>query len=95
MKLLAAFLFILAALFPHATSAATTAASAAKAPLEVVVLGSGGPRPFGRADEAHGLRDAAVPGRETADATPWMSRPSGDSRSARPRQRVSTSSAGT
>src|ERR1700729_3114171 len=53
MKLLAAFLFILAALFPHAPSAATTAASAAKAPLEVVVLGSGGPRPFGRASASY------------------------------------------
>src|SRR6202167_2536077 len=69
MKLLAAFLFILAALFPHATSAATTAASAAKAPLEVVVLGSGGPRPFGRASASYIVMVDGTP-RRLLDAGP-------------------------
>src|SRR5580698_5576521 len=45
MKLLSLLLIGLACLF----SAAVRAASPAKAPLEVVVLGSGGPRAFGRA----------------------------------------------
>ena len=45
MKLLIFFLAGLTWLFPVAVSAT----SPAKAPLEVVVLGSGGPRPFGRA----------------------------------------------
>src|SRR5271170_7544802 len=53
MKLLTAFLFTLAVLFPNAASAATPAAAGAKAPLEVVVLGSGGPRPFGRASASY------------------------------------------
>src|SRR5271163_704173 len=57
MKLLTAFLFALAVLFPNAVAAATSAgapaAAGAKAPLEVVVLGSGGPRPFGRASASY------------------------------------------
>src|SRR5271163_588923 len=57
MKLLTALLLALAVLFPNAvaaaTSAATPAAAGAKAPLEVVVLGSGGPRPFGRASASY------------------------------------------
>jgi ribonuclease BN (tRNA processing enzyme) len=54
MKLLTLFLLTLAVLVPNAVSAATLAiASAAKAPLEVVVLGSGGPRPFGRASASY------------------------------------------
>src|SRR5580704_4361837 len=53
MKLLTVFLFTLAALSPHAASAATPAAPGAKPRLEVVVLGSGGPRPFGRASASY------------------------------------------
>jgi ribonuclease BN (tRNA processing enzyme) len=54
MKLLTLFLLTLAVLVPNAVSAATLAiASAAKAPLEVVVLGSCGPRPFGRASASY------------------------------------------
>jgi ribonuclease BN (tRNA processing enzyme) len=49
MKLLTIFMLLLAALFPNAARAATPA----KAPLEVVVLGSGGPRPFGRASASY------------------------------------------
>jgi ribonuclease BN (tRNA processing enzyme) len=44
MKLLITFLVGLVCVLP----AAARAASPAKAPLEVIVLGSGGPRPFGR-----------------------------------------------
>jgi ribonuclease BN (tRNA processing enzyme) len=57
MKLLTVSLFTLAVLLPSAASAATPAAAPAvapaKAPLEVVVLGSGGPRPFGRASASY------------------------------------------
>jgi len=57
MKLLTSFLLTLAVLFPNAASAATPAAApgaaGAKAALEVVVLGSGGPRPFGRASASY------------------------------------------
>jgi ribonuclease BN (tRNA processing enzyme) len=49
MKLLTVVLLTVAALFPNAASAAP----AAEAPLEVVVLGSGGPRPFGRASSSY------------------------------------------
>src|SRR6202453_1566661 len=53
MKLLTILLLTIAILFPTRASAATPAASGAKAPLEVVVLGSGGPRPFGRASASY------------------------------------------
>jgi len=57
MKLLAVFLLTLVGLFPNAAMAATPAetpaAAATKAPLEVIVLGSGGPRPFGRASASY------------------------------------------
>jgi hypothetical protein len=53
MKLLAAFLLPLAVLFPNAALAAPPASAVAKAPLELVVLGSGGPRPFGRASASY------------------------------------------
>src|SRR5580704_13200918 len=57
MKLLTIFSLGLALLFPTAASteipAATPAAAGAIAPLEVIVLGSGGPRPFGRASASY------------------------------------------
>jgi ribonuclease BN (tRNA processing enzyme) len=57
MKLLTIFLLSLALLFPNAAStgipAAAPAAAGAIAPLEVIVLGSGGPRPFGRASASY------------------------------------------
>src|SRR5271163_4704238 len=56
MKLLTAFLLEPAVLSPNAaaaTSVGAPAAAGAKAPLEVVVLGSGGPRPFGRASASY------------------------------------------
>ncbi len=53
MKLLAVFLLTLALLFPNPASAAARVAAGAKAPLEVIVLGSGGPRPFGRASASY------------------------------------------
>src|SRR5271169_4581452 len=57
MKLLAAFLLTFAVLFPNPAPAAPPpappATAGAKAPLEVVVLGSGGPRPFGRASASY------------------------------------------
>jgi len=53
MKLLTILLLTIAVLFPNRASAATPAATGAKAPLEVVVLGSGGPRPFGRASASY------------------------------------------
>jgi ribonuclease BN (tRNA processing enzyme) len=49
MKPLRVLLVVLVFLFPFAAHAA----SPAKAPLEVVVLGSGGPRPFGRASSSY------------------------------------------
>jgi len=49
MKPLTVLLVVLVFLFP----AMARAASPAKAPLEVVVLGSGGPRPFGRASSSY------------------------------------------
>ncbi len=53
MKPLTTFLLSLVVVFSNAASAATPAAAATKAPLEVVVLGSGGPRPFGRASASY------------------------------------------
>jgi ribonuclease BN (tRNA processing enzyme) len=53
MKLLTVVLLTFAIFFPNAASAATPAAAGTKAPLEVVVLGSGGPRPFGRASAGY------------------------------------------
>jgi ribonuclease BN (tRNA processing enzyme) len=57
MKLLTVFFLRLAILFSNAAStatlAATPAAAGSKAPLEVVALGSGGPRPFGRASTSY------------------------------------------
>ncbi len=53
MKLLAAILLALAVLSSHTGSAATPASAGAKAALEVIVLGSGGPRPFGRASASY------------------------------------------
>jgi ribonuclease BN (tRNA processing enzyme) len=49
MKILKVFLTVLVFLFP----VVARAANPAKAPLEVVVLGSGGPRPFGRASSSY------------------------------------------
>jgi ribonuclease BN (tRNA processing enzyme) len=51
MKILVLFLVGLACVFPAAVRAATP--GTAKAPLEVIVLGSGGPRPFGRASASY------------------------------------------
>jgi len=65
MKLLTIFLFVLAGLFPIAASAAAPA----KAPLEVVVLGSGGPRPFGRASASYIVKVDGTP-RILLDAGP-------------------------
>jgi len=65
MKLLTMFLFVLAGLFPIAASAAAPA----KAPLEVVVLGSGGPRPFGRASASYIVKVDGTP-RILLDAGP-------------------------
>src|SRR5580658_23307 len=53
MNLLTALLLTLVMFFPNSTSAAEPAAAGAKAPLELVVLGSGGPRPFGRASASY------------------------------------------
>jgi ribonuclease BN (tRNA processing enzyme) len=53
MKLLTAFFVTLVVFFPNVAFAATREAAGAKAPLEVVVLGSGGPRPFGRASASY------------------------------------------
>ena len=57
MKLRTVFFLTLALLFPNAasvaSSTATSAVAAAKSPLEVIVLGSGGPRPFGRASASY------------------------------------------
>src|ERR1700678_2516812 len=69
MKLLTVFLFILAVILPNAASATAPATTAAKAPLEVVVLGSGGPRPFGRASASYIVRVDGTP-RILMDAGP-------------------------
>ena len=57
MRLLTTLFFSLVVVFSNAASAATPAATpaaaATKAPLEVIVLGSGGPRPFGRASASY------------------------------------------
>lgn len=53
MKLLTVILFTVIALLPHPTPAATPARAGPKAPLEVIVVGSGGPRPFGRASASY------------------------------------------
>ncbi|MGA7842053.1 MAG: hypothetical protein WCA34_14110, partial [Candidatus Acidiferrales bacterium] len=53
MKRLAAVSLALAVLSSHTGSAATPASAGAKAALEVIVLGSGGPRPFGRASASY------------------------------------------
>jgi ribonuclease BN (tRNA processing enzyme) len=65
MKLLTAFLVGLACLFPAAAAAATPT----KAPLEVIVLGSGGPRPFGRASSSYIVKVDGTP-RILVDAGP-------------------------
>ena len=65
MRLPTIFLFVLAGLFPIAASAAAPA----KAPLEVVVLGSGGPRPFGRASASYIVKVDGAP-RILLDAGP-------------------------
>jgi ribonuclease BN (tRNA processing enzyme) len=65
MKLLTVFLVGLACLFPVASQAATPA----KAPLEVIVLGSGGPRPFGRASSSYIVKVDGTP-RILVDAGP-------------------------
>jgi len=65
MKLSIIFLLALAALFPNAAFAAPPP----KAPLEVVVLGSGGPRPFGRASSSYIIMVAGTP-RILLDAGP-------------------------
>jgi ribonuclease BN (tRNA processing enzyme) len=65
MKLLTVFLIGLACLFPVAARAATPA----KAPLEVIVLGSGGPRPFGRASSSYIVKVDGTP-RILVDAGP-------------------------
>src|SRR6202041_2708733 len=65
MKLLTAFLVGLACLFPAAAHAATPA----KPPLEVIVLGSGGPRPFGRASSSYIVEVDGTP-RILVDAGP-------------------------
>jgi ribonuclease BN (tRNA processing enzyme) len=65
MKPLTVFLVVLVFLFP----AVARAASPAKAPLEVVVLGSGGPRPFGRASSSYIVVVDGVP-RILVDAGP-------------------------
>ena len=65
MKLLTVFLVGLAGLFPVAAQAATPA----KVPLEVIVLGSGGPRPFGRASSSYIVKVDGTP-RILVDAGP-------------------------
>jgi ribonuclease BN (tRNA processing enzyme) len=65
MKLLTFFLVSLACLFP----VAIRAASSQKAPLEVVVLGSGGPRAFGRAGSSYIVMGDGTP-RILVDAGP-------------------------
>jgi ribonuclease BN (tRNA processing enzyme) len=65
MKLLKAFLSVLVFLFPVVARAARPA----KAPLEVVVLGSGGPRPFGRASSSYIVEVDGTP-RILVDAGP-------------------------
>jgi ribonuclease BN (tRNA processing enzyme) len=65
MKLLKVFLAVLVFLFPFVARAA----SPAKAPLEVVVLGSGGPRPFGRASSSYIIAVDGTP-RILVDAGP-------------------------
>ena len=65
MKFLTIFVLVLAGLFPIAASAATPL----KAPLEVVVLGSGGPRPFGRASASYIVKVDGTP-RILLDAGP-------------------------
>jgi ribonuclease BN (tRNA processing enzyme) len=65
MKVLTVFFVGLACLFPTAAGAA----SPGKAPLEVVVLGSGGPRPFGRASSSYIVKVDGTP-RVLVDAGP-------------------------
>jgi ribonuclease BN (tRNA processing enzyme) len=65
MKPLTVFLVVLVFLFP----AVARPASPAKAPLEVVVLGSGGPRPFGRASSSYIVEVDGTP-RILVDAGP-------------------------
>jgi len=65
MKLLTVFLVGLACLFPVTAQAATPA----KPPLEVIVLGSGGPRPFGRASSSYIVKVDGTP-RILVDAGP-------------------------
>ncbi|HEY4878394.1 MAG TPA: MBL fold metallo-hydrolase [Candidatus Acidoferrales bacterium] len=65
MKLLTAFLVGLACLFPATAHAATPT----KTPLEVIVLGSGGPRPFGRASSSYIVKVDGLP-RILVDAGP-------------------------
>jgi len=65
MKLLTAFLVGLVCLFPAAAHAATPT----KTPLEVIVLGSGGPRPFGRASSSYIVKVDGLP-RILVDAGP-------------------------
>ena len=65
MKLLTVFLVGIACLFPVTAQAATPA----KPPLEVIVLGSGGPRPFGRASSSYIVKVDGTP-RILVDAGP-------------------------
>jgi ribonuclease BN (tRNA processing enzyme) len=65
MKLLTAFFVGLICFFPSAVRAA----SPAKSSLEVVVLGSGGPRPFGRASSSYIIEVDGTP-RILVDAGP-------------------------
>src|ERR1700722_13715218 len=65
MKLLTAFLVGLVCFFTAAAHAATPT----KTPLEVIVLGSGGPRPFGRASSSYIVKVDGLP-RILVDAGP-------------------------